>query len=55
VIGTDEACGEARQIVSVLPVQLTVGNIHTHKMPQNPTLGDRPSEFLEPPNIRDGR
>ena len=40
VIGTDEARGEARQIVGVLPVQLVVGNIHLHKMPQNPTLGD---------------
>ena len=47
VIRTDETRGEACQIVSMLPVQLVIsniGNLHTHKMPQNPSLGDIPSE-----------
>jgi hypothetical protein len=51
VIRTDETRGEARQIVSMLPVQLVISNIsnlHTHKMPQNPSLGDIPSDFFFP-------
>ncbi len=54
MIRTDETRGEARQIVSMLPVQLVISNIsnivnlHTHKMPQNPSLGDIPSDFFFP-------
>ena len=49
VIRTDKTRGEARQIFSMLPVQLGISNIsnpHNHKMPQNPSLGDIPSELF---------
>jgi hypothetical protein len=49
VIKTDETRGEAREIVSMLPVQLVISNIsnpHNHKMPQNPSLGDITPELF---------
>ena len=49
LIRTDKTRGEARQIFSMLPVQLGISNIsnpHNHKMPQNPSLGDIPSELF---------